>query len=193
MGESLARGAQLTPETWADFVARLHHDCVGEGVKRHYTADAVFLVEKRVWQAVTDEVSDICRVYTDGHDEPLADFFNDLEPDEQAALCNEVGGPFLEADAWNQAEALDKLHPDSLMYHAAGKWEFVCQHFTRDAAEAFIKRKGHDYREGLRIYVDASCYSWELNAIKAAILDGRIGLAMTAIDAALAAQREVKP
>ena len=55
------------------------------------------------------------------------------------------------------------------------RWEFVCQHFTRDAADAFIKRKGHDYREGLRVYVDATSYSWELNTIKAAILDGRIG------------------
>ncbi len=44
-----------------------------------------------------------------------------------------------------------------------------------DAAEAFIKRKKHDYRKGLRVYVDASTYSWELNTIKAAILSGRIG------------------
>ena len=44
-----------------------------------------------------------------------------------------------------------------------------------DDADAFIKRKGHDYREGLRVYVDATSYSWELNTIKAAILDGRIG------------------
>lgn len=177
MGESLAHGAQLTPETWADFVARLRHDCVGAGVDRHYTADATFLVEKRVWQAVPEELAtDTRRVYCDGHDETVEQFYNDLETDQQAALCDAVGGSFLDADSWDMADAMRKLYPDATLYHAQERWEFVCQHFTRDAADAFIKRKGHDYREGLRVYVDATSYSWELNAIKAAILDGRIGL-----------------
>lgn len=173
---TLATGADLTPETWAEFVARLHHDCVGEGVSRHYTADATFLVEKRVWQAVPEELSDVLRVHTDGHDEPLEDFFTDLEPEEQAALDAAVDGVFLEADDYDMREAMEKLYPGSTLYHALEQWEFVCQHFTRDAADAFIKRKKHDYRDGLRVYVDASTYSWELNTIKAAILSGRIGL-----------------
>ena len=50
-------------------------------------------------------------------------------------------------------------------------------HFTREAAEAFIKRKSHDYRDGLRIYVDANIYCWEFNAIKEALMDGRLVLA----------------
>jgi hypothetical protein len=175
--KTLANGADLTPDTWADFVKRLHHDCVGEGVERHYTADATFLVEKRVWQAVPEELShDIRRVYTDGYDETVEEFFEDLEPEEQAALNEACDGSFLTADGYDMREALGKLHSESTLYYAQEQWEFVCQHFTRDAADAFIKRKGHDYREGLRVYVDATCYSWELNTIKAAILDGRIGL-----------------
>lgn len=175
MADSLATGAALTADTWADFVARLRYDCVGAGVDRHYTADATFLVQKRVWQTVPDELSDILRIYTDGHDEPLAQFFNDLESDQQAALNEAVDGEFLKADGYDAAQAIERLHPDSTLYHAEERWEFVCQHFTRDAAEAFIRRKGHDYREGLRVYVDATVYSRELNAIKAAILDGSIG------------------
>ena len=173
---TLAKGAALSPDTWADFVSRLHNDCVGEGVNEHYTADAVFLVQKRVWQTVPEDISDILRVHTDGYDEPLDEFIEDLEPGELAALDKEVDGSFADADAYEQKEALSKLHPDSTLYHAYEDWETVNQHFTKAAAEAFIARKKHDYRNGLRIYVDASTYSWELNTLKAAILDGRIGL-----------------
>ena len=176
---TLAQGADLTPETWAEFVARLHHDCVGEGVRDHYTADAVFLVQKRVWQTVPEELSDALRVYCDGHDEPIEEFIADLDPEDLEALDKEVDGSFADADSYEKKEALEKLHPDSTLYHAIEEWETINQHFTKDAAEAFIKRKKHDYRAGLRVYVDASTYSWELNTIKAAILDGRIGLLPT--------------
>lgn len=172
---TLAKGAELTAETWTDFVARLHHDCIGAGVKRHYTADAVFLVEKRVWQAVPEELSDIRRILTDGHEETPEAFFEDLDDEEKAELNEATGGSFLDADGYDMRAALEKLYPDSTLYFVEEQWEFVCQHMTRDAADAFIKRKGHDYREGLRVYVDATSYSWELNTIKAAILDGRIG------------------
>lgn len=177
MSKSIAIGGDLTAESWADFVARLHHDCKGEGVSRHYTADAVFLVEKRVWQAVPEELSDICRIYTDGCDETLEEFFEDLDQEDQAALNEAVDGQFVQADGYEMREALAKLHPDSTLYHALERWEFVNQHMTRDAADAFIKRKSHDYRDGLRVYVDASTYSWELNTIKEAILSGRLVLA----------------
>ncbi|MNR29189.1 hypothetical protein D3C85_1465610 [compost metagenome] len=56
------------------------------------------------------------------------------------------------------------------------RWVPVNSHFTKDAAEAFIKRKRHDYREGMRVYVDAQTHCWEYNTIKEAILQGRIGL-----------------
>ncbi|KQP02500.1 hypothetical protein [Pseudorhodoferax sp. Leaf265] len=173
---TLANGAGLTAETWADFVARLHHDVKGEGVSRHYTADATFLVEKRVWREVPEENSDIRQIYCDGHTETPADFFADKDEETQAKYNEAAGGSFLEADSYEMREALAKLIPEAHLLHVVEDWEFVCQHFTRDAADAFIKRKGHDYRDGLRVYVDCTCYSWELNTIKAAILDGRIGL-----------------
>lgn len=175
MTATLAKGAALTPETWADFVARLHHDCVGEGVARHYTADATFLVEKRVLRIVPEEYADGRQIGLDGHSEPPEEFFADLEEADQAALNEAAGGSFLEADNYDMAEALTKLHLDATLWHYVEDWEFVCQHLTRDAADAFIKRKGHDYPDGLRVNVDATLYSWELNTIKAAILSGQIG------------------
>jgi len=174
MSDSLAKGAPLTKATWDDFVKRLHHDIKGEGVREHYTADAVFLVQKRVWHTVPEECSDILRIVTDGTDETFEEFIEDLEPEQLAALDAEVDGSFTDSDSYEQKEALGKLFPDSTLYHAYEDWETVNQHFTKDAAEAFIARKKHDYREGLRVYVDCSCYSWELNTLKEAILSGQI-------------------
>ena len=45
---SLAVGAPLTQATFADFVERLRHDCVGDGVRDHWTADAFFVVQHKV-------------------------------------------------------------------------------------------------------------------------------------------------
>lgn len=188
MSDSLATGAPMTAETWHDFVERLRHDCNGAGVERHHTADAVFVVEKRVWQAVPEEISDILRVHTDGFDETILNFFMGLEPDQRAALNSAANGRFVALSSDEQAELVEKFHPDSTPYYAEERWEFVCQHFTRDAADAFIKRKSHDYRNGLRVYVDASTYSWELNTIKAAILSGHIGFIPDAKRAAKAAK-----
>ena len=188
MSKSLATGAALTADTWRDFVERLRHDCVGDGVELHHTADAVFIVEKRVWQAVPEELSDILRVHTDGFDETILNFFLGLEPDQRAALSSAANGRFVALSSDEQAELVEKFHPNSTPYYAEERWEFVCQHFTRDAAAAFIKRKSHDYRDGLRVYVDASTYSWELNTIKAAILAGHIGFVPGAHRAAQAAQ-----
>ncbi|MNN73478.1 hypothetical protein D3C81_1895980 [compost metagenome] len=46
-------------------------------------------------------------------------------------------------------------------------------HFTKDAAEAFIRRKKHDYGE-MRVYVESQYYALEFEAIKSAILDGTL-------------------
>lgn len=52
-------------------------------------------------------------------------------------------------------------------------WQYVCSHFTKEAAEAFIARKKHDYDQ-LRIFVDCQMYCWEYNAIVEGLLDGKI-------------------
>jgi hypothetical protein len=44
---SLATGHDLNAATWADFVQRLRHDCVGPGVHDHCTSCAIFIVEAR--------------------------------------------------------------------------------------------------------------------------------------------------
>lgn len=174
----LARGADLTPETWADFVARLHHDCVGKGVEDHYTADAVFLVEKRikVWAPEGCD-GESFEISSDGETCTAAYWYECLDGDDQQRLdaeCPVIG--FLAANMHDQMNALSEVCPSADVHEFHWGWEFVNQHLTKDSAEAFIRRKKHDYRDGLRVNVDASCYSWELNTIKAGILSGRIGL-----------------
>ncbi|HDO1329352.1 TPA: hypothetical protein P2Q98_001937 [Aeromonas veronii] len=178
---SLAHGAPLSTESWADFVARLHHDCVGEGVRSHCTADAIFKVEsrERIYGIDKDYTDKLAVIFDDSVWFSPQEYWDDLDEEGQAAL-NRVAQrwsecDFLERDEDDQWEQLGDLD-DHRVTGWDESWEYVCSHFTKDAAEAFIKRKRHDYREGMRVYVDAQTYCWEYNTIKEGILQGRIGL-----------------
>lgn len=178
---SLATGAPMTAETWADFVQRLHHDCVGSGVERHYTADAIFIVQARrlIFGIDTDYTDRWAVLLDDSHWFSPKSYWDSCDEDAQASLdklaLEDAGIAFLElseADQWSILEDLD----GHTVVGWDDRWEYVCAHLTRDAADAFISRKKHDYRDGLRVYVDAQTYCWEFNAIKAAILTGRLQL-----------------
>jgi hypothetical protein len=180
INNSLAKGAELNADTFADFLKRLHHDCVGQGVAEHGTADALFIVERKVI------VSGLDRDYTDDllvyHDEQTwfspKEYWDDQDEEWQAKLdgladeCDE-GKIFLElgiSDQWDILEELD----DHTVTAYAERWDYVNSHFTKDAAEAFIARKKHDYRDGLRVYVESQYWAWEFNAIKKALLNGTL-------------------
>lgn len=177
---TLARGAPLTPDTWADFVTRLRYDCVGEGVHDHCTADAIFTVQSRKRIVGIDkELIDQWLVHCDDSEwESPQEYHADC--DEEGAANLDVlsqehhGLDFLqlkESDQWDVLECL----PDHNVTGWDERWEHVNSHFTRAAAEAFIRRKKHDHY-ALRVYVDSQYYSWEFNAIKEAILSGRLTL-----------------
>lgn len=80
--------------------------------------------------------------------------------------------PLLEMSESDQWELMESVEDVSVLGYAR-RWEIVNSHFTHEAAQAFIYRKGHDYPP-LRIYVEAQIYCWEYEAIKAAILDGTL-------------------
>lgn len=180
---SLARGALLDAATWADFVERLHHDCVGEGVARHYTADAIFIVQakKYTYGLDTDYGAELVICHEDSVYLTAKDFYeNFLDDDERnsfdAQAKKEHEQNFLQLDEYDQRCMMEDVDGVTVTGRAE-RWEYASAHLTRDAADAFIKRKGHDYRDGLRIYVEAQTYSWEYNTIKEAILSGRLMLA----------------
>lgn len=178
---SLAHGAPLSPESWADFVARLHHDCVGEGVRRHCTADVIFKVEsrERIYGIDKDYADNLAVIFDDSVWFSPQEYWDDLDEEGRAEL-NKVAQhwserDFLERDEDDQWEQLGDLDG----HRVTGwdeSWEYVCSHFTKDAADAFIERKRHDYRKGIRVYADAQTHCWEYNTIKEGILQGRIGL-----------------
>tara|TARA_R110001599_G_scaffold171353_1_gene362393 strand:- start:423034 stop:423633 length:600 start_codon:yes stop_codon:yes gene_type:complete len=176
---SLACGARLSAETWVDFVARLKHDCVGVGVDDHCTADAFFIVQARVIVAGIDkDYTDQYLVYCEDSKwftpQEYWDDLGEAERESLNALANDdYSCDFLKANISDQWDMLDDL-PEHSVLGWADRWEYVNAHFTKDAAEAFINRKKHDYRDGMRVYVDSQYYAWEFNAIKEAIISGEL-------------------
>lgn len=176
---TLASGAPLTQSSFDDFVRRLKHDCEGDGVKNHYTADAIFIVQaRRIVSGIDPEYTDKLLVYCDDSRWFSPDeYWNDLGDGERKSLdvksIKSCGVKFIDAAICQQWDLLGGLE-----HHCVTgwdeKWEYVCAHFTNDAAEAFILRKKHDYRDGIRVYVDAQVYAWEFNAIKKALMNGQI-------------------
>lgn len=179
---SLALGNELNAETWADFVGRLRHDCVGKGVRDHCTADAIFIVKRRqiIYGLDTDYTDQ--RVVTCDDSEWFSpqEYWDYLDEEERAALNRKMQEhadcQFMKASEDDQWEVLGELENHNVTGWS-DRWEYVNSHFTKDAAEAFIRRKKHDYPKGLRVYVDAQSYCWEFNAIKEAIIEGRLVLA----------------
>jgi hypothetical protein len=179
--EMLATGAPLTAETFADFAQRLRYHCQGGGVRAHGTADAIFTVEKRVIDyGYAEDYSENIAIVQEGRrwDCPT-EFYATLD-DAARTQINRLAQKWHDEpfdvlstedkfDMIKQAE-LDCVYVTCWQDH----WEVVNSHFTPEAANAWIDRKGHDYPDGLRVCVDAQSYCWEWNAIKQAIIDGTL-------------------
>ena len=176
---TLATGASLTSATWADFVSRLRHDCVGEGARDHATADAIFTVQARrivagIDERYTDNFMIICgedhwespTACWDGSDKEKRNVLN-------AAAQNGHEKNFLELDVSEQWSVLGAFRNHTVTGWNE-HWVHVNSHLTHDAANAFIARKSHDYPDGLRVYVESQYYAWEFNSIKEAILSGKL-------------------
>lgn len=173
---SLAKGANLDPATWADFVARLRYDCDGPRVNDHCTAAALFTVQQyRTTYGLDPDYADgkvICQ--EDCEWASPQEYWDCLDEEERADFSDAYLAdiPLLEMSESDQWELMESVEDVSVLGYAR-RWEIVDSHFTHEAAQAFIDRKGHDYPP-LRIYVEAQIYCWEYEAIKAAILDGTL-------------------
>lgn len=165
---------ELTPEIFQDFITRLSYHNRGAGVNEHHTANPLFIVEKleRITGIDTQydpeyfwaDDSNEGQLTTEELQEELADWLSD---------GNECD-PF--DPEWD--DKVTTNNGTKILYEKIGyveKWEYVCSHFTREAAEAFIKRKKHDYQD-LRVYVDSQYWCHEFNAIINGLISGKIGL-----------------
>ena len=178
---SLATGHALNAATWADFVQRLRYDCNGEGVRDHCTANAIFIVEARKIVCGLDmDYTEQRMVYWDSGESDaysVKDYWESLSKYEKSQLNKKMQAwsncQFMKADESDQWYVLGELEGHTVTGWDE-QWVYVNAHFTHAAAEAFIKRKKHDYRKGMRIYVESQYYAWEFNAIKQAIFDGTL-------------------
>ncbi|WP_336346559.1 hypothetical protein [Pseudomonas monsensis] len=96
------------------------------------------------------------------------EYWEDLDDEERAeinqALMADRECSFMDLDEDDQWEYLAECDEHTVTCWKK-RWEIVDSHFTRDAAEAFIRRKQHDYSE-MRVYVESQNYAWEFEAIK---------------------------
>ncbi|MDO3404429.1 hypothetical protein QWI28_05030 [Citrobacter freundii] len=95
MSKSIADGAKLTPETFADFVERLKYHHRGEGVSRHITASPIFMVQKQstIYGMDTDYCDGRFVAFEDSVWFSPQEYWDDLDDDEQADLnaeCEET-------------------------------------------------------------------------------------------------------
>lgn len=175
---SLATGSALDQATFADFVQRLRHHVSGEGVSWHGTADALFTVQARkIIFGIDRDYTDKLAVYVEDSmyfsPKEYWDGNEGMHERLDELAIEAADRPFLVLAEDGQWDILGDL-PDHTVSGWDEHWEIVNSHFTKEAAEAFIRRKKHDYRDGLRVYVEAQVYCWEFNAVVKGLMDGQI-------------------
>lgn len=180
---SIAQGAKLTADSFNDFVNRLTYHSRGDGANDHCTADALFIVQaRRMIVGIDEQYTDTEQQMIIRDDESYMspnDYWESLDTSEKIQLnklaqeLTQSKTGFLKSPRYIQWEILENLE-DHRVVGWIEKWEYVNAHFTKEAAEAFILRKKHDYPDGIRIYVDAQIHCWEFNTIKNAIMDGKL-------------------
>lgn len=145
---------ELTTDTFNDFVSRLRYHNKGEGVNEHCTRDPIFIVQSRK------------RIY--GFDPQYEGDYVWVDSNNEHAEADPRTAKRLDAleDAGRSFKGWKKVY-------YADRWDYVCAHFTKEAAQGFIARKKHDHDE-LRIFVDCQLYCWEYNAIVEGLLAGKI-------------------
>jgi len=170
----------MKKEDFEDFIKRLKHWNQGEGVREHITANPVFIVEKKVRDYGYDPDCGCDTVITDSGRELEFDcwesFYDDLDEDEKSQL-DDIEPDFLSLSFdSDKIEAAEKLGYEFVVTGIQDRWEYVNCHFTKEAAEAFIARKGYDYRRGLRVFVDSQYWCWEFKDIIEALLNDQLVL-----------------
>ncbi|WP_151827468.1 ead/Ea22-like family protein [Acinetobacter oleivorans] len=179
----------FTPETWAEFTQQLKKSWEKDNAG---TDSPIFVVQANniVWglDPTHDsvEITNIVDVNQDSKFKSVEEFFESLKATDKHDLnglaIDEEDELFLDVKASTQFNILTDWNWNGHNVHIChGKyfWEDINCHLTRSAAEAFIKRKSHDYGE-LRVYVKSLYWCEEFKNLLNAIISGEVGL--TSID-----------
>lgn len=179
----------FTPETWAEFTQQLKKSWEKDNAG---TDSPIFVVQAKniVWglDPASDsvEITNIVDVDQDSKYKSVEEFFESLKATDKHDLnglaIDEEDELFLDVKASTQFNILTDWNWNGHNVHIChGKyfWEDINCHLTRSAAEAFIKRKSHDYGE-LRVFVKSLYWCDEFKNLLNAIISGEVGL--TSID-----------
>ncbi|EOQ73075.1 ead/Ea22-like family protein [Acinetobacter lactucae] len=175
----------FTPETWAEFTQQLKNSWEKDNAG---TDSPIFVVQAKniVWglDPTHDsvEITNIVDVDQDSKYKSVEEFFESLKATDKHDLnglaIDEEDELFLDVKTSTQFNILTDWNWNGHNVHIChGKyfWEDVNCHLTRSAAEAFIKRKSHDYGE-LRVFVKSLYWCDEFKNLLNAIISGEVGL-----------------
>ncbi|WP_268063439.1 hypothetical protein [Citrobacter sp. W9] len=146
MSKSIADGAKLTTETFADFVERLKYHHRGDGVNRHATADPIFMVQKQVTiYGLAEEYGEAKIVHFDECEwNSPKEYWDDAEDDKRDELncmANDMWEKdFLDCEESEQWDFLADLDNHTVC-GTRKEWQHVNAHLTREAAECYQRCK----------------------------------------------------
>ncbi|MCU4548396.1 ead/Ea22-like family protein [Acinetobacter pittii] len=173
----------FTPETWAEFTQQLKNSWENDNAG---TDSPIFVVQSKniVWglDPTHDsvEITNIVDVDQESKYKSVEEFYDSLKAAEKHDLnglaIDEEDELFLDVKVSTQINILSEWNERNV-YICHGKyfWEDINCHLTRSAAEAFIKRKSHDYGE-LRVFVKSLYWCDEFKNLLNAIINGEVGL-----------------
>ena len=179
MSESIATGAELSAATFANFVDRLRHDCIGTRHEEHGTGQPGFYVEEQRFITGIDlEFTDDVAIHCDDSTWfSIEAFMAQVVEDEMAeldAISKRINhSPFEENDLWGQIDCIKELEGHTVTGFME-TWETLNFHLTHDAAQHYIDKNHAKHKNKLRIAVESQYRCDEFNTIRRAILDGKL-------------------
>jgi hypothetical protein len=179
MTQSIIHCAPLTAETLAEFRTRLQHDCTGDGYAEHCTSSPVFVVKERRFQydIELDYAEKKAIYFNDEYYHSIAEFM-EVASDHTKELLDEVTYKALKVKFDQLEEDLQYDTLNLLSYiQIVGyveHWNYLNVHFTQASADDFINRSRHNYPDGLKVFIESQQYCPEFNAIRNAILSGKL-------------------
>ena len=179
MTESLLCGAPLNAATFAEFITRLKHDCVGAGVHEHCTSDVVFIVMAKefIYGIDMNYVDDLAIYCGETYYHSIPEFLKTGDQefldslDQKSRLENDL--PFAELEVRDQFLLIGSLENFSV-YGYGERWRLINFHFTQTAADEFIRNHGHKHEGELQVFQESQGRCYEFNAIKNALIEGKL-------------------
>lgn len=155
-----------------------------EGRHSHITDSPIFTVQQlvKVYGFDSTYSDDWCLCYDDEVWWNVEEYMYSLDDDRVSKIVNKSGcdniEQFLDLNGWDQIYELQAETTDLNQVYYKEEWQHVNTHLTKEGAQAFIKRKQHDYGK-LRVYVESLFWCVEFKELIKGLVSGEIGYVKT--------------